>query len=418
MNPSTIAPALRFRGQKLSAQKHFWGGTERVVSPAETLARIRPAFKRVGLTRLADITGLDRIPIHTVLAIRPNAGYLACDAGKGVTLEAAQASAAMESMERFVAETVEVEAVTATYEEVAAQGPVMALDDLPLTRNSVFSPRRPERWAYGWDIVQEEEVAVPADLVPMQRYQYTRRDLASFQTGSNGLASGNVFPEALASGLSEVIERDATSCWRTSMDRGGMPRRVRLETIHSPVVGDVLHRLRSAGVQPILFDCTVDTRLPVYMAYIYDQQLRHVGLFRGYGAHLSPEVAMARAITEAVQGRVVYVAGSRDDLYKVDYTILKKGDDSRTIQALEEIPASLDATELHSTSTPTFEGDVATMIEGLRAAGLDRVIVFDLSRPELPVAVVRVIVPGLEGYVFDYYRPGRRALAFTGRPVS
>ena len=47
----------------------------------------------MGITRLADVTGLDNIGIPVFQAIRPNARSLSVSQGKGVSLEAAQASA-------------------------------------------------------------------------------------------------------------------------------------------------------------------------------------------------------------------------------------------------------------------------------------------------------------------------------------
>ena len=50
--------------------------------PEETIARVLQRKGALGLTRLADITGLDRIGIPVVLSIRPTARYLSVDAGK------------------------------------------------------------------------------------------------------------------------------------------------------------------------------------------------------------------------------------------------------------------------------------------------------------------------------------------------
>jgi ribosomal protein S12 methylthiotransferase accessory factor len=55
--------AILFRGKSYRARKQFWHGTQRTISPQETLERIRPHFKIVGLSRLSNITGLDRIGI-------------------------------------------------------------------------------------------------------------------------------------------------------------------------------------------------------------------------------------------------------------------------------------------------------------------------------------------------------------------
>ena len=56
--------------------------------------------------------------------------------------------------------------------------------------------------------------------------------------------------------------------------------------------------------------------------------------------------------------------------------------------------------------------DLAHVLAQLERAGLNRVIFVDLARPGIPVSVVRVIVPGLEGPTDSpSYVPGRRARA-------
>ena len=65
--------AIRFRGRALLGTKGYWGGTQRSVAPEETFERYTPTFPTAGLTRVADITGLDRIPIPTTISIRPTA---------------------------------------------------------------------------------------------------------------------------------------------------------------------------------------------------------------------------------------------------------------------------------------------------------------------------------------------------------
>jgi YcaO-like protein with predicted kinase domain len=419
----TARPALTsntgsvyIRGEPHHAAKVFWHGTQRVVAPAETLARITPYFGSIGLTRLADITGLDRIGIPVVLSVRPNAGYLALDAGKGFTLEAAKVSAAMECLERHHAETIRLPELRVSYEELSREHRVVPVELLPLARHSLFNPKLPERWALGWDIIQEAEVAVPAAMVPMERFRYGPDELVAFQTGSNGLASGNHFLEALEAGLLEVIERDAVACHMLAWQGPGRPiPRVRLDTVKSPLVRELLDRFEAAGVAPVLFDCRVDTDVPVFMAYIYDLRVRHIGMYRGYGAHLDPEIAMVRALTEAAQSRCVYIAGSRDDMFRRPFLRLKQSDYRATIEEIEAVPAVVDMHDARSQATTTFEGDVHVLLQKLQGVGLQNAVVFDLSLPDEPFAVVRVITLGLEGYMFDYYAPGPRARAFLER---
>ena len=42
------------------AAKRYFEGTHRTHSPAETLARLRPMLPTLGITRVANLTGLDR----------------------------------------------------------------------------------------------------------------------------------------------------------------------------------------------------------------------------------------------------------------------------------------------------------------------------------------------------------------------
>ena len=79
---------------------------ERAVDPKETLERVEPLMKKAGITRLADITDLDRIGIPVFSAIRPSAetGAISVYNGKGMTKEVAKVSALMEGYERYSAE--------------------------------------------------------------------------------------------------------------------------------------------------------------------------------------------------------------------------------------------------------------------------------------------------------------------------
>jgi ribosomal protein S12 methylthiotransferase accessory factor len=404
--------AILFRGRSLKAAKRFREGTHRTCPPEETLERILPYLKTIRTTRLANITGLDRIGFPVVLSIRPNALSLAADAGKGFSLVAAKVSAAMESIERASAEEARPPEFRATCAELETTASAMPFDSIPRLKHSPFHERWPIDWSWGWDLLAQAEVAVPADLVPLAR-EKQRLESALLQQGSNGLASGNHLLEALTAGLLEVIERDAVTCNKVAARLAGrsIPK-VRLETIEYPLVLEILALLQRAEVRPMIMDCSLDLDVPVYMVDLYDRSMPHAGISRGYGAHLEPEIAMLRALTEAAQSRLVYIAGSRDDLYKDDLAALRRGDSEDLVQSVFATPETVDARDAVSRATDTFEGDVGLLLDRLRRAGLGRVIVFDLTPQECAVAVIRVIVPGLEGYMFEYYSPGSRARAF------
>jgi YcaO-like protein with predicted kinase domain len=414
--PGVGREPVRFRGQNLRAAKRFVGGTHRAVPPEETYERVRPHFKAVGITRLADVTGLDRIGIPTSLAYRPNSPTLSNSSGKGFLRIAALVSGAMEATELYHAENLRLPVRRATYRELEASGDAIPRDGLLLGRGSLFNVDHPELWVEGWDIVGQRPMWAPFSQVAMVTHPDTSPALwMPFAMSSNGLASGNVMVETLCAALLEVVERDAMSCHIMAQRQAGVPHpRVQTETIRFPMVGELLDRLRGAAIGVTLYDMTVDTGVPVYMAAIYDRLNRHVGMYAGYGAHLDPETAMIRAITEAVQGRLVYIAGSRDDYFRHDYFKYRMSDSAGEVASLEAQPAEVDAGLLYSQATPTFEGDVTLLVEKLRTAGLEHVIVFDLTHEEIGIPVARVIVPGLEGCVLlQNYAPGRRARAFV-----
>ena len=78
--------------------------SDRLRRATETVAHMRQNFARFGITRLADVTGLDCIGIPVWMAVRPNSKTLAVSQGKGLSNAAAQASAVMEAAEVATAE--------------------------------------------------------------------------------------------------------------------------------------------------------------------------------------------------------------------------------------------------------------------------------------------------------------------------
>lgn len=415
------APPIYYRGVAHRAPKTFWDGTHRVRSPEETLDLIRPFFPVAGITRLADITGLDRIGIPTVVSVRPNSPTLATGGGKGFTIQAAMASAAMEAIEFYHAEEIFLPRVRDTYSHLAATANVIPLERLSLNRHAIFSTQWPFDWTMGWDIVDQCEVAAPlvsVDLVfndeRRQREENRLWNLGAFPAGTNGLASGNVFLEATAAGLYEVIERDGVTLHSLAEKKTGRPPpTIRLETIEDERVMQLIERCRAANVAPMLFDCTVDTEVPIYRAVIYEEDTRHsVGMYKGYGAHLDPAIAMIRALTEAIQSRLVYISGARDDVFRNSFQRQFERDSEDAVAWFRSQTATVDARDRKSMAEDSFEADIGLLIRKLGAVGLNQILVFDLTLPDWPISVVRVMVPGLEGYKASAFTPGLRAQAY------
>jgi ribosomal protein S12 methylthiotransferase accessory factor len=404
-----LHPPLRYAGRTFRADKEFFGGTHRAMPPEETLERIQPHLGLAGITRVADITGLDTLGLPVTVAIRPPSGTLAVEGGKGVSLAAAFASAAMEGIERFVGESDPVGETLGTVAEVADSLPVSA-DRLPMFRYASVSPDRRYAWTHMHDLRTGRECLAPRDLVSLPTGEPGVSFSFPWAAGSNGLASGNNLPEAVCAALYEVIERDATSCWQLAHRRGTPRLVVDPETIDGPVIAELLEMLGHAGVDAQIAWCPTDVEVPTCLAHLVDRR-PGMGVYKGYGCHLDPEIAMIRAVTEAVQSRTIFVAGSRDDLLRPMYEALKRSD-VLTPTEFREGARLVSVSEIPNRATSTFHGDVAVMVELLGRAGLEHVLVRELDASAFEVAVARVLVPGLEPYQFQWVAAGERALRF------
>lgn len=416
----TVTNPIHYNGIAYRAQKRFFQGTHRILSPEETYDNILTYPKKIGLTRIPHITGLDRIGIPVTLAIRPNALTLATSAGKGISLKAAMVSAIMESLEVYHAEVVDLPVQQASYNQIKQEAPVIALDKLPLRKNSLFHPDWPQTWTLGWDLIGQKQTAVPFFSISMNdlKARAIPTEMRCFLTESNGLASGNHFLEALASALYEVIERDAVSCHLFGMENFGLPLcQVDLDTIPFTSVQNLLERLNTARFKTFLFDCTVDTDIPVFMAFICDAERLDGLVVQGYGAHLDPEVAMLRAITEAVQAHTVIISGSRDDCFGAKSKQMKKADPQKIIRIFSRQEDKKNAGSYASHAASSFEEDVHLILEKLQQVGFSQVIALDITQQDFTISVVRVLIPGMESYYYHKSQHHERAQTYCMKRV-
>jgi YcaO-like protein with predicted kinase domain len=405
-----LMPEVYYRGKAFRQPKAALGEA-RSVSASVALEKMMPFLKRIGVTRVADLTGLTRSGIPVANAVRPSLSGPSVTHGKGLTVKAAMASACGEAIERYHASEAPPPTFLSTYRDLEKHHAVVPLEQLPLSRHSLFNANRTECWALGWDIANQQEVAVPYGLASMKPSD--TGDPFSFQVTSNGFANGSNFLEALCQALLEVIERDAITCNVLSAYNQGSyypSTRIDLETIAYPVCTELLARLEAAGHKAALFDCTTDTDVPTCLCYIADRRADSGEIYGGMGSSLDPCTAMIRAITEAVQSVAVHHTGTRDVLWRDDFYYSTLSSTPDFLERLSKVECRVDARQLKSEATETFEGDIHVCVQKLARVGITQIIVFDLTVADLDGSVVKVIVPGLEGcYEFHTYSPGSRA---------
>src|SRR6266849_2793011 len=196
-----------------SGSKHFHSGTHRIIAPEETLRRVQPFAPVMGITRIANVTGLDCIGLPVVMVCRPNSRSVAVSQGKGLDLDAAKASGLMESIEAYHAETITSPLRLCTYEELRYTHHVVDIGRLPMPSTSTFNPNSKILWCEGHDLLNDESVFVPYETVHTDYTWPLPTGSGCFACSSNGLASGNHISEAISHGICEVVERDSSTLW-------------------------------------------------------------------------------------------------------------------------------------------------------------------------------------------------------------
>lgn len=383
-----------------STSKHFREGTDRAVPPEETLARARPLMERLGITRIANITGLDRIGIPVVAVQRPNSRSLSVSQGKGATLVAAQVSGLMESIESYHAEHVQLPLLHGSYREMHDRQRVVNVQGLARLSVSCFHPDVPMLWLVGTDLISGKQVLVPYELVHTDFRVPLPTGSGAFVMSSNGLASGNHITEALSHAICELVERDANTLWHYSGTRAQQQRQLDLATVDDDNCREVLKRFDSAGVDVIAWETTGDVGICSYLCTIVDKKgcadwpMLPVS---GSGCHPKRAIALLRALTEAAQGRLTLISGSRDDLSEKSFNDAEvRSRSAKVRENIEGTTPSRTFQDAPDREHDTFDADVQWELESLIRAGIHEAIAVNLSHPDVDIPVVRVVIPYLE----------------------
>jgi YcaO-like protein with predicted kinase domain len=381
------------------ASKGYTSGTHRLISPRDTLARVQPFLAEMGITRLANVTGLDTIGIPVVMACRPNSRSLAVAQGKGLDLDAAKASAVMESIESYHAERMTLPLKFASYREFRAGHSVVDVEQLPRAPGSRFHSDLPILWIEGDDWLRRDKIWLPYQLVHTAYCSSHAFDLTSFAASTNGLASGNHLLEAASHGICEVVERDAHMHWLELAEQDQEARRIQLDTIDHPDCGELLRRFDRAGLAVAVWDITSKVGVAAFYCTIAERSedpLRRLYAAAGSGCHPVRHIALLRALTEAAQSRLTMISGARDDMPRHDYIRCRDPGNLLYHRTRNSVSGSRCFSDVPSFEADSFEEDVNWELGRIRETGFDRVIIFDLTREEFGVPVVRVIIPGMK----------------------
>jgi YcaO-like protein with predicted kinase domain len=409
-------------------------GIERVVSAAETLKRVAQAAESLGVTRLADITGLDRVGIPVYSSVVPKSDdILSVYNGKGVRPIDAQVGALMEAIERQTALKVRPAYIEGSFSDLRRTRKVLDPRRVNQKLASDYSDQGIYSWVEGLDIVSGEACWVPAKLAGYLWGDVPHPSCYEMND-TNGLASGNCREEAICHALCELAERDAWTMAELGANK--LPRQRRslafgLEAKDGPddlelfpcldlSSNGLLEKFHRADLFPIVRDITSDLGVPTIFASVSDENLPGFPMAHsGLGAHPDAHVALRRALTELAQSRCVDIQGVREDLRGPEESSDSFDLHTRRVSAIYrdswylcESKVKRKLADISSESFQGIEGDVRFLLDRFIASGLGQIIVIDFTPQIVDYSVVRVIVPGIELWATDHGRLGPRAAAF------
>lgn len=392
----------------------FFKGTHRIIPPSKTIENNENKTKIAGITRITEITHLDRIGIPVFSAIRPTAqdGGISIYGGKGITQEHAKASAMMEGFERYSAEKQPSDkTITASLSEIDDKH----INPISLNLPKDFSKDKIDlmnlEWNISKDLISGDEYYIPSNAI-YHPYVPSNNVQGLFKGNTNGLASGNNLEEAILHGIFEVIERDAWSIFELTHKNS---KQIDIESIDNENINYILNKYRENKINIKLMNLTADIDVPTIAASADDTVLKDAGLLSlGIGTHLNPEIAILRALTEVAQSRATQIQGAREDTVRADFARKAGYERMKRINSyyFEDEDYKMSFNDINDKSTNSINRDIEIVKEELIKNGLDKILYVDLTRPELGVSVVRVVIPTMELYSLDNTRAGDRCLKF------
>ena len=430
-------------------------------SADEVLARVAETYRRhlpEGELRSFPVSGVDRLELPVSIAsfrfgestdTPPKKNKQPQFDGYGYGLTAAEANiGALGELTKFSnchRSMMGRDFVAGSYDRMCEQFGADAVIDpltLCLPAGLDYDSSRPLEWTEAIRWRTGQRVFLPTEFAANNRAQMRGRD-PMITPITNGLGAGLSIEQALVHGVLELLQRDGNCTTFRAMDRGVV---IDLDDVQSDELRRLVARLRDAGL-----DVTAklaSTEFGLVNAYVVGRDTRQSGMTLqttacGESAHLDRERALRKAMVEyaAARSRKAFMHGDLDLIARVspdwylpsflrdfdiaaqerralDAMVAWRKLSQRELEALLEPTVFSERERVPLSSLPTVPAesisDPADRMEEvagrLEAAGLE-VLLLDYTPPgQDEIAVVRAVVPGLEGETMSYGRVGERGV--------
>lgn len=347
-------------------------------------------------------------PAHNVDQLR--SGLSGGSFGKGSTAEQGEASALMESIERYSGIFQGDEIRTTRRFTDFAPGDALLPNDVQLFSEMQFQDRHGPQPEDSHPVPEPLDPSAKTEWSPVwslrdKRFKHLPTGLlyffyGGFHTDSNGCAAGNTREEAIVQGFLELVERDAYAIWwYNRLQRAELD----LSQFDDSYVRDLQGQLADVGRRLWVLDITSDLGIPTYVAITHWVQNGHENIEFGSGAHFDRRIALLRSLTELTQFMSIGMMGGGSGE--------KPSLDGVTPLRLDEYPFLIPSSAPIVPPAPSLRvhdntrDQVNACVEIAARAGYD-FLVLDQTRPDVEVPVVRVLVPGLRHF-YRRLAPGR-----------
>lgn len=354
-------------------------------------------LRRLGITRVGSLTGLDTIGIPVFFACRPNSRSLSVSQGKGMDVQSARIGAIMEAAEHaFSGEAGQLATAERSQRELHNLRRRYLSPNALLPGAGESEPDRRMRWLPGISLFSGDEILVPLGAVGFDLRIEGDAERRGFSASTVGLAAAFTLVEACLHATLEMIENDATAMIDFLGRLPGLARPLTYASGSSEPLDNLIEKLGRAGLVLQLVSIDSPSGFPVVGAFVRPAAdvPAEPGMrtFAGFACRLTPEAAAIAAALEAIQSRSTAIAGARDDLQSSDYEgshpLLEQP--FGTAMELGQMPGA----PADALTSP--EAQLRYVLARTRAGSASDVIAVPLGGLSSGLRVVRIVAPVLQ----------------------
>jgi ribosomal protein S12 methylthiotransferase accessory factor len=344
--------------------------------------------------------------------------------GKGVTDIQAKASALGEALERYSA------VHNGDEPRIVSSLAALGSEGIHPNASMLYSERQlaeRERWNRTEIAFQCVAEPMPADArlewspvysLTEQRRKYLPTSLLFFSypyqgpfyalADSNGCAAGTSLEDATLQGFYELVERDSVALWwYNRVRRPGID----LDSLNEPWVAEMRGEYAKLNREVWALDLTADLGIPAVVALSRRVDKPAEDIILAFGAHHDARIAVLRALSELNQflPAVAFATAGGQGYNFPDPVQHAWWQNAKVAELPYLLPdPAVPSSRVSDLSLPTshdLAADVRACQDLVEDKGME-LLALDLTRPDIGLPVVKVIVPGMRHF-WSRFAPGR-----------